>query len=80
LNEIIPIRDVFATLFFVSIGMLINPIFVWEHLAEVALVVVTILLGKFVIAAGLFWLFRYPMRTAQKAGLSNFPLCWPVPA
>jgi CPA2 family monovalent cation:H+ antiporter-2 len=69
LNEIIPIRDVFATLFFVSIGMLINPIFVWEHLGEVALVVVTILLGKFVITAGLFWLLRYPMRTAQKAGL-----------
>ncbi len=69
LNEIIPIRDVFATLFFVSIGMLINPIFVWEHLGEVALVVLTILIGKFAIAAFLFWLFRYPARAALKAGL-----------
>lgn len=69
LNEIIPIRDVFATLFFVSIGMLINPVFVWQHLGEVALVVLAILVGKFVIAAFLLWLFRYPLGTALKAGL-----------
>ncbi len=69
LNEIIPIRDVFATLFFVSIGMLINPVFVWEHLGEVALVIITIIVGKFGIAAFLFWVFKYPLKVALKAGL-----------
>ncbi len=69
LNEIIPIRDVFATLFFVSIGMLINPVFVWEHLGEVLIVVMVILVGKFAITAGVFALLRYPPKTALLAGL-----------
>lgn len=69
LNEIIPIRDVFATLFFVSIGMLIDPLFIWRNLGEVLAIVVFILLAKFGIIAGLFWLFRYPVSGALKAGL-----------
>ncbi|HEX2910645.1 MAG TPA: cation:proton antiporter [Chloroflexia bacterium] len=69
LNEIIPIRDVFATLFFVSIGLLINPAFIWEHLGEVILLVAGIIIGKFAIAAFLFWIFRYPIQTALKSGL-----------
>ncbi len=69
LNEIIPIRDVFATLFFVSIGMLINPVLLWQNLGEVGLLVVTILVGKLSIGAGLFMLFRYPGGAAFKAAL-----------
>ncbi len=69
LNEIIPIRDIFATIFFVSIGMLINPVFLWEHLAEITAVVLAIMVGKFLIAFGLFWLFRYPLHSAFRAGL-----------
>jgi monovalent cation:H+ antiporter-2, CPA2 family len=65
LNEIIPIRDVFATLFFVSIGMLIDPAFIWNNLAEVGLVVFTILVGKFAITAVIFLIFRYPVGVAQ---------------
>ncbi len=68
-NEIIPLRDVFATFFFVSIGMLINPVFIWEHLGEVIIVVIAILFGKFVIAAGIYALLRYPLKTALLAGL-----------
>jgi CPA2 family monovalent cation:H+ antiporter-2 len=68
-NEIIPIRDVFATLFFVSIGMLINPVFLWDHLLEVLVVVAAILIGKFGITAGIFALLRYPPKTALLAGL-----------
>jgi CPA2 family monovalent cation:H+ antiporter-2 len=69
LNEIIPIRDVFASLFFVSIGMLINPTLLWENLGGVLLVVLVILVGKFGIVAGLLILFRYPLKAALRAGL-----------
>jgi CPA2 family monovalent cation:H+ antiporter-2 len=50
-SEIRPLRDVFAALFFVSIGMLLNPGFLLQNAGVVALVVAGILLGKAVIAA-----------------------------
>lgn len=69
LNEIIPLRDVFASLFFVSIGMLINPVLLWENIWGVLLVVIVILVGKFGIVAGLLLLFKYPFKAALRAGL-----------
>lgn len=69
LNEIIPLRDVFASLFFVSIGMLINPGLLWDNLLGVLLVVFVILVGKFGIVAGLLLLFGYPFKAAFRAGL-----------
>ncbi len=69
LNEIIPLRDVFASLFFVSIGMLINPGLLWENIGGVLLVVFVILVGKFGIVAGLLLLFKYPFKAALRAGL-----------
>ncbi|MBN9388982.1 MAG: cation:proton antiporter [Chloroflexi bacterium] len=69
LNEIIPLRDVFASLFFVSIGMLINPGLLWDNIWGVLLVVVVILVGKFGIVAGLLLLFKYPLKASLRAGL-----------
>jgi CPA2 family monovalent cation:H+ antiporter-2 len=69
LNEIIPLRDVFASLFFVSIGMLINPGLLWDNIWGVLLVVVVILAGKFGIVAGLLLLFKYPFKASLRAGL-----------
>ena len=69
LNEIVPIRDIFASLFFVSIGMLIDPAFVVDHWTEVGLVVVTVLFGKWLISASLFKLLGQPDSTALLAGL-----------
>lgn len=52
LADISPLRDLFATLFFVSVGMLLNPIFITEHWLEVAVFVVLLMIGKAFIAAG----------------------------
>ncbi len=46
LGDIIPLRDVFGMLFFVSVGMLIDPAFVWDHLAVVVAVALVVLVGK----------------------------------
>jgi CPA2 family monovalent cation:H+ antiporter-2 len=69
LEEIRPLRDIFSAVFFVSVGMLINPLFVLGNLPLVALMVVVILAGKFIITSGLFALFRYPLAIAVPAGL-----------
>jgi CPA2 family monovalent cation:H+ antiporter-2 len=69
LDEIIPVRDIFATLFFVSIGMLIDPRFLLDHAGEIALLVIVILLGKLLIAASVIRLFGYSRSVAGRAGL-----------
>lgn len=50
LAEIVPLRDLFATLFFVSVGMLLNPHFIGAHLGQVALFVILLIFGKALIA------------------------------
>jgi monovalent cation:H+ antiporter-2, CPA2 family len=64
-----PLRDVFATLFFASIGMLIDPVFLWEHLELILGLVALVMLGKFLIVVPLVQLFRYPLRVAIITGL-----------
>jgi len=69
LDEIIPVRDIFATIFFVSIGMLIEPLFLLSHAGEIILLVTVILLGKFLIGAGVIRLFGYNASVSARAGL-----------
>lgn len=69
LGAILPLRDIFAALFFVSVGMLVDPAFVARHWPLVLLAVVLIVLVKGALIAGLVALFRYPVRTALFAGV-----------
>jgi CPA2 family monovalent cation:H+ antiporter-2 len=63
-NESLPLRDAFAVLFFVSVGMLFDPsILVTETLAVIATVLI-IVVGKSLAALGIVLLFRYPLGTA----------------
>jgi CPA2 family monovalent cation:H+ antiporter-2 len=69
-DESLPLRDAFAVLFFVSVGMLFDPgVLVREPLAVVAVVAI-ILFGKTLAAVGLVLLFRYPLNTALLVGAS----------
>lgn len=52
LSEIIPLRDLFATLFFVSIGMLVDPDYIVHHLPQVVLFTTALVVGKIVIIGG----------------------------
>lgn len=69
LADVLPLRDLFATLFFVSIGMLINPAFLMGNLPAVGLLVVAIVLGKSLLGAAIARLFGYGGRTALGVGL-----------
>ena len=46
LSNVIPLRDIFGLLFFVTVGMLFDPRFVWDHAGEVALTTLLIVVGK----------------------------------
>ncbi|MDF5719462.1 MAG: cation:proton antiporter [Rhizonema sp. PD37] len=63
------LRDIFASLFFVSIGMLIDPLFLWNNIELILGLVALVLIGKFLIITPLVMLFRYPLRTALIVGL-----------
>lgn len=63
-DETLPLRDAFAVLFFVSVGMLFDPQVLVESPWRVLAVVAVIVLGKSVAAAALVLLLRYPLNTA----------------
>ncbi len=52
LSEIIPLRDIFATLFFVSIGMLVDPNYIVHHLPQVVIFTTALVVGKLLIIGG----------------------------
>lgn len=68
-SQIRPLRDVFASLFFVSVGMLLNPQFLITHALAVGLVVALIVLGKSLISFLAVYLLGWHGRTAILAGL-----------
>jgi CPA2 family monovalent cation:H+ antiporter-2 len=72
-EESLPLRDAFAVLFFVSVGMLFDPKILIEQPLMVAAVVVVIVLGKSIAASALVLLLRYPLNTALtvSAGLAQ---------
>ena len=59
-----PLRDTFAVLFFVSVGMLFDPTTLLRAPLETAAVVAIIILGKGVAAFAIAKLFRRPTETA----------------
>ncbi len=72
--EIGPLRDIFATLFFVSLGMLADPSFIWANPGEVGIVVAVILAGKFLIVSLITWAFGYAPKIALFAGGGLFQI------
>ncbi|RYX95912.1 MAG: Kef family K(+) transporter [Comamonadaceae bacterium] len=69
-EESLPLRDAFAVLFFVSVGMLFDPWVLLERPLQVLAVVAIIMVGK-TLAAGLLVLaFRYPLNTALTVSAS----------
>lgn len=72
-EESLPLRDAFAVLFFVSVGMLFDPRILIEQPLMVLAVVGVIVFGKTLAATVLVLLLRYPLNTALtvSAGLAQ---------
>jgi len=72
LSDITPLRDIFGLLFFVSVGMLLDPAVVWKHFGTVAIVVGSIAVGKAAIFAAIVRLFGYRRVIPLAVGLTLF--------
>lgn len=69
-QETLPLRDAFAVLFFVSVGMLFDPKVLFDEPLKVLAVVAIIVVGKSLAAALLVLLLRYPLNTALTVSAS----------
>lgn len=74
LSDIIPLRDLFGLLFFTSVGMLLNPSFVWQNWQGVLALVVLVGVGKGAVMAILARLFGYGNVIPLAIGLGMFQI------
>jgi CPA2 family monovalent cation:H+ antiporter-2 len=70
LGDIIPFREAFMSLFFISVGMLLDPAVLLRHPGLVASLVLAIVLVKALITTGAAAALGLPVRTAIMAGLA----------
>jgi CPA2 family monovalent cation:H+ antiporter-2 len=68
--EVLPLRDLFASLFFVSVGLLIDPRTLLSEAGLVAALSAIVVVAKTVIAAAIVLVLGMPGRVAVLAGLS----------
>jgi CPA2 family monovalent cation:H+ antiporter-2 len=70
LAEVIPFRDSFNSLFFVSVGMLMNPSVIFEFPLLVVGLLILVVLGKFVTGTGAVFLAGAPVSSALLTGVA----------
>jgi len=68
LGDMVPLRDLFAALFFVSIGMLVYLSFLAANIVPLLILVATIVLGKSVICSAITHSFGYRGKTVPLVG------------
>jgi CPA2 family monovalent cation:H+ antiporter-2 len=71
--DVLPFRESFAVLFFVSIGMLVNPIYLYENIGPVLALTALIVIAKPLTTILMGLIFPWPARTTLvvSAGLSQ---------
>jgi CPA2 family monovalent cation:H+ antiporter-2 len=65
-----PVRDMFAAIFFVSVGMMIDPTALTEHWRAVLALTLAVIIGKVLAVTTGAFLAGHGRRTAMKAGMS----------
>ncbi len=69
MDRLLSLRDAFGALFFVTMGVLLNPFSLGESLPLLGLMTALVLAGKLAVRTGLLLLFGESPRTAVRAGL-----------
>jgi CPA2 family monovalent cation:H+ antiporter-2 len=69
LARLLPLRDAFVALFFVTLGALMDPATVFANLPLLGAMLVLIVPGKFLTRAAITWAFGYPFSTALRVGV-----------
>ncbi len=69
LSDVLPFRETFNSLFFVSIGMLIDPRLLLENAAMILGIAAAVMLVKAAVVAGTVRILGFPLRVALASGL-----------
>ena len=69
-SEALPMRDAFAVLFFVSVGMLLEPAYLLGAPLLVAATLAVVVVGKPLVAMAVVLLLRYPVRVAFSVAIA----------
>ena len=69
LAEVAPLRDIFAALFFASLGMLTDPVFIYHHYLDVLVVIGAAVAVKFIVTAIIVRIAGYLPSTALLTGV-----------
>jgi monovalent cation:H+ antiporter-2, CPA2 family len=70
MGNIVPLRDMFMSFFFVSVGMLLNIGYLLDHLPILILASFALIFIKSIAGVTITFLLGYPLRTAILAGLA----------
>ncbi len=70
LARLLPLRDLFVALFFVTVGVLVDPRVVRENLPLIGVMIGLVVLGKLVVWTPIVGLFGYPWPTALLVAVS----------
>ena len=69
-SDALPMRDAFAVLFFVSVGMLLDPGTLLDDPQMLAATLAIVLIGKPLAAMAIVLLFRYPLKVALSVAVA----------
>jgi len=74
LSDIVPLRDIFSMIFFVSVGMLLDPLFLWGHAAIIVGLAGLVSMSKLAILLVVTRLFGYRGDIPLTVGLGLFQI------
>lgn len=65
-----PVKNLFGAIFFVSVGMLVDPVILVSYAVPILVLVLTILVGQAIFGTMGFMLSGQPLKTAMRCGFS----------
>jgi K+:H+ antiporter len=68
--DVIPFRDSLNSLFFISLGMLVDPRFIGLNLVAILGTTLAVVTGKTVVTAAAVWASRFPLQVGILAGVA----------
>ena len=65
-----PVKDLFGAVFFVSVGMLVNPHVLVEYWLPICAITLAIILGQSILGTSAFLLSGHPLKVSMRCGFS----------
>lgn len=65
-----PVKDLFGAIFFVSVGMMVDPVMIAEYIGPIIVIVLAILIGQTVFGTSGVLLSGQPLKIAMQCGFS----------